>query len=208
MCSLHYGRVKRGRDPLDPGRIRNRTYERRPDRACETCGATFAPADGQQVFCTRRCANSRPESGRQRSTEADFWVKVSDPDENGCHIWQGTPTNKGYGQFVMGREVHRAHQWAFFFANGHWAENNVLHRCGVKLCVNPDHLYDGTVQDNTIDAVRLGEHHQASKTHCINGHPFDEENTARSTSGQRVCRSCNRERSRAYVARQRLTIGA
>jgi hypothetical protein len=201
MCELHYGRVKRGRDPLDPGQSRNRIYSRRPDRACETCGVIFTPADGQQVFCTRRCANARPESGRQRSTEADFWAKVGGPDENGCRIWQGAPMAGGYGQFVSGRKVKRAHQWSFYFAHGHWAEGWVLHRCGVKLCVNPDHLYDGTPQDNALDRARLGEDFNARKTHCVNGHPFDEENTGRSTSGQRVCRACARERASRYSQR-------
>jgi hypothetical protein len=204
---MHYKRVKAGRDPLDPGRVRNRTYVRVESVDCQACGQSFAPADLTRKFCSKRCANSRPESGRQRSSEEDFWDKVGEPNENGCRIWQGAEMNRGYGQFVMGGKVKRAHQWSFFFANGHEPENWVLHRCGVKLCVNPDHLYDGTPKDNALDGVRLGENYQANKTHCINGHEFDEKNTARSTSGQRVCRACSRERSRRHVERRRL-IGA
>lgn len=168
------------------------------------CWASFTPGSAKQEFCSSHCANTRR---RQRSTEANFWAKVGDPDENGCRIWQGAPMKRGYGQFVMGGKVKRAHQWAFFFANGHWAENLVLHRCGVKLCVNPEHLYDGTVRDNALDRVGHGTDFNARKTHCPHGHPYDEENTAIAKSGQRVCRTCNRDRSRAYAERRRL-IGA
>jgi hypothetical protein len=35
----------------------------------------------------------------------------------------------------------------------------------------------------------------AAKTHCPAGHPYDEENTARTKAGGRYCRTCVRERS-------------
>src|SRR5262245_569868 len=34
------------------------------------------------------------------------------------------------------------------------------------------------------------------KTHCRNGHPFDIENTLIRSNGERVCRTCTRERMR------------
>lgn len=42
--------------------------------------------------------------------------------------------------------------------------------------------------------------HHALKTHCKHGHPFDEENTYRSSSNptQRYCRACQKRRSAAY----------
>lgn len=55
--------------------------------------------------------------------------------------------------------------------------------------------YD-TSSANHLDAVRHGTHHNASKTHCLNGHPFDDSNTHLAPSGQRVCRACNRMRMR------------
>jgi hypothetical protein len=32
----------------------------------------------------------------------------------------------------------------------------VLHRCDVRSCVNPDHLFIGTIRDNVRDAVQKG----------------------------------------------------
>src|SRR5262245_45795953 len=36
------------------------------------------------------------------------------------------------------------------------------------------------------------EHHNATKTHCKHGHPFDQTNTYYATDGQRRCRACFR----------------
>lgn len=48
----------------------------------------------------------------------------------------------------------------------------------------------------------------AQKTHCLRGHPFDEDNTSirrgGSTAGFRRCRACNRER----MAAKRLNAGS
>jgi hypothetical protein len=42
--------------------------------------------------------------------------------------------------------------------------------------------------------------HQREKTHCKQGHPFDDENTHRRANGHRECRVCMRDRSRRYRA--------
>jgi hypothetical protein len=44
----------------------------------------------------------------------------------------------------------------------------VLHKCGNRKCCNPDHLYDGTYQDNRRDSevhgtAPLGSRHGQSK---------------------------------------------
>jgi len=44
----------------------------------------------------------------------------------------------------------------------------------------------------------------ASKTHCLRGHPFDESNTFYCLRGFRHCRECHRIRSRERDRRRRL----
>lgn len=53
---------------------------------------------------------------------------------------------------------------------------------------------------NTYDKIRHGKHPHASKTHCKNGHPFDELNTYHIPSGGRQCRACRNARKRSRSA--------
>ena len=89
-------------------------------------------------------------------------------DSNGCFIWQGKPHTAGYGVFGRNGDQDFAHRYAWFFASGRWPEKGmfVCHSCDNPLCVNPDHLFLGTHQDNVKDAVaknRMGAPHKLSK---------------------------------------------
>lgn len=50
-------------------------------------------------------------------------------------------------------------------------------------------------------------HYNARKTHCKFGHEFTPENTALLKAGERLCRTCHRERARANRARLGITAG-
>lgn len=56
---------------------------------------------------------------------------------------------------------------------------------------NVENLRWGTPRENTMDSVYNRSHFQVRKTHCKNGHPFDETNT-KITSRQRMCIACQR----------------
>ena len=49
--------------------------------------------------------------------------------------------------------------------------------CDTQLCVNPEHLQLGTMKDNTHDMISKKRDKNSRKTHCKNGHEFNEENT-------------------------------
>jgi len=70
---------------------------------------------------------------------------------------------------------------------------------------NPTHnhlsnLAYGTHRENALDMIRHGQSHNANKTHCPQGHPYNEANTrqvnVKGRTGFRVCRTCERERAR------------
>jgi HNH endonuclease/NUMOD4 motif len=63
---------------------------------------------------------------------------------------------------------------------------------------------------NQHDLVRNGRNLNANKTHCVNGHPYDDENTIihiqPNGSPRRICRTCHRAWSREHMRRKRALL--
>lgn len=75
-----------------------------------------------------------------------------------CWVWSGSINRLGYGQmFALGES--KAHRVSWRLHNGDIPEGMmVLHRCDVRNCVNPEHLFLGTQTDNMRDMVSKGRH--------------------------------------------------
>lgn len=63
-----------------------------------------------------------------------------------------------------------------------------------------DNLQWGTPKENAADKKRHGTEPWSRRTHCKNGHEYNEENTAW-RNGSRVCRECFREKDRRRYAK-------
>lgn len=69
----------------------------------------------------------------------------------------------------------------------------VRHLNGIHTDNRASNLAWGTCAENSADMVRHGHSHWANRTHCKNGHEFNEENTRRSDgNNRRCCRECER----------------
>lgn len=113
---------------------------------------------------------------------------------NNHWIWIGA---KGrYGHLYYKDKYELAHRIsAYLYLNFDLKSNLfVLHKieCHNPLCVNPEHLYIGTSSDNVIDSVYNNTHHHSRKTHCRNGHEFNNINTYHWKNGWRSCRICRK----------------
>ncbi len=81
-----------------------------------------------------------------------FWKYVNKTDE--CWLWTGAIQTWGYGAFSFSpKKQISAHRFSWKIANGDPGKNYVLHRCDVRRCVNPAHLFLGAQADNVRDMV-------------------------------------------------------
>jgi hypothetical protein len=117
-----------------------------------------------------------------------FWTKVRRAS-TGCWEWTAGTTARGYGIFQADGRSQRAHRVAYEALVGPIADSLVIdHLCRTRHCVRPDHLEPVTLKENVLRGTGLTAQNRL-KTHCPNGHPYDEANT-RIRRGRRECRAC------------------
>ena len=87
-------------------------------------------------------------------------IKVN--SSTGCWEWQGVK-RCGYGRTIIGsrkdgtRKSISAHRLAYIVWKGDIPNGyEVCHKCDNPCCINPDHLFVGTRQDNIDDRERKG----------------------------------------------------
>ncbi len=82
------------------------------------------------------------------------------PEPNtGCWLWSGVVGQSGYGSVSISKIKYQAHRISYLLYNGIDPGNSlVLHKCDVRICVNPDHLFLGDHFDNMADMVAKKRH--------------------------------------------------
>jgi predicted XRE-type DNA-binding protein len=92
-----------------------------------------------------------------------FWLnveKLSDAgagELGGCWLWRGAVAKTGYGQASFNGRTIAAHRASWQRERGAIPTGMlVLHKCDVRDCVRPSHLFLGTHKDNMADMYAKG----------------------------------------------------
>lgn len=121
-----------------------------------------------------------------------------DFQDDGCWQWTSIVKTGGYAYFTFGMDGFRASRviYAWTHPGVEMAGLEIDHLCKNRLCVNPAHLELVTHRENWLrsDAPSVAN---ATKTHCVHGHPFDAVNTGtqwnkRDRAMMRYCKECRR----------------
>jgi hypothetical protein len=103
------------------------------------------------------------ESNPKKTLRERFNEKWRLDEESGCWLWTAQLCTTGYGVIGAGGKYGpplNAHRVSWELHVGPIPTDLwVLHKCDVKKCVNPDHLFVGTQQDNMSDMIRKGRGH-------------------------------------------------
>lgn len=129
---------------------------------CEFCGRAFFLREQKyqsfakfqkRRFCSVECYNSTISTQETAEWIMSRVTKVG----NGCWVWNGSKTLKGYGRTnFQGRKSH-AHRVSYKIFHGPIPEGLVImHSCDNPPCCNPAHLSAGTHRDNVHDAIAKG----------------------------------------------------
>lgn len=164
---------------------------------CECLCGNETVVDGTKL----RTGRTRSCGCMRRPAIERFLEKIT-PGENGCLLWTGGLNGVGYGQFYLGITPDRptgkgyAHRFAYEFYVGPIPAGMQLdHLCRNRACVNHEHLEPVTPRLNNLRGVSPAAQN-AKKTHCPQGHPYSGDNLyTHPTKGQRICRTCGRERA-------------
>lgn len=112
------------------------------------------------------------------STATELWTRILQRVRvnaaTGCWEWTGArflPPSLPYARMSVGKATRKTSRVVYEIRFGPIPEGMcVCHRCDNPPCVNPDHLFLGTVADNAADRVAKGRSAKGDK-HGLRLHP-------------------------------------
>ena len=128
---------------------------RKPNTICPGCDKDFylrpSHARRRVRLCSQECKSSDKEIKRRLEEKRAV-------NRNGCWLWKGSMNSDGYGSISINKKLHGVHRASMYIYRNVSLEHckSVLHKCDVRNCFNPSHLYLGSQRDNVRDCVKRG----------------------------------------------------
>lgn len=174
-----------------------------PGRGCHHPGHGTESEVSMQDYPT--AARALDQAYAQEVVGYAYWRERVHVQANGCWVWTGPKTAKGYGRVsLQARPRLMAHRVSYAAHVESLTPGLELHHtCRNTSCVNPEHLLALTRKAHRrIDDVDPAP----TETHCRNGHPYNAENVYHDPRGRKNCRVCNREAQRRCAARRKARL--
>ena len=133
--------------------------------------------------------------GRHDIPPVERFLARVERTESGCWIWIGATRGHRYASFMVDGKTVMAHRWSYEHYVGPIPEGlQIDHKCGITICVNPEHLRALTARENVL------AYHREQRTFCGNGHDITQPGATVMRLGGKVqvCRQCGRDRKNRY----------
>ena len=112
----------------------------------------------KRSFSNRGILGSHVKYLHKATIEEEFWPHVNKTGPGGCWLWTSYRNERGYGLLAFrGRKNIRAHRFSWELVHGRTPSHRFcLHKCDVRHCVNPDHIFLGSYAENAADMTSKG----------------------------------------------------
>jgi hypothetical protein len=138
-------------------------------KICEYCGDIIFRKKNdrsshweKRKYCNYSCSTTQRNRNKDPFhldpvSRCKFLLTRTKTNEKGCLIWLGSKNKQGYGSAIVSGKVRRVHRVIYEYLVCDVPENmDVCHSCDNPSCINPEHLFLGTVSDNMQDMLRKG----------------------------------------------------
>lgn len=138
---------------------------------CQICHTPFSTLDRwyikERKFCSKKCFGIYYKKSKELENLKIIKQRLSDccyEGRNKCWIWNSSKSKSGYGKIKFNGKDWRAHRLSYWIHKGKFSLNlRVCHSCDNPSCINPDHLFVGTDQENKDDQIRKNRHPKGEK---------------------------------------------